>query len=181
MFIPSTLAGSCIDTGEVNKQKLEENMNLAIDAYISQVDGCPCGETQIQLFRGADSSELQSVREKLHVLLKGSNKSKEAVVYAHFELIWAVRSNHMVSGLQSYMFFLSCCYKTDCPRPLCQAGPPQTALTWYPGGPRLTELPLPFPDPARPWGASCTTCKGFCSGHMLRTTTLFLKCQSHLP
>ena len=34
-FIPSTLAGSCMDpnTGEVDNSKLKENMSLAIDAY----------------------------------------------------------------------------------------------------------------------------------------------------
>ena len=42
-FIPSTLAGSCIDrnTGQVNEAKLRENVCLAISAYISRVDGYP--------------------------------------------------------------------------------------------------------------------------------------------
>lgn len=47
-FIPSTLAGSCIDpeTGALDSSKLASNMDLAIDAYIERVDGCPCGENQ---------------------------------------------------------------------------------------------------------------------------------------
>ena len=65
-FIPSTIAGSNInrETGAVDKVKLKENMNLAVDAYISRVDGCPCGNSIINLFRGADSSEQQLQREK---------------------------------------------------------------------------------------------------------------------
>ena len=46
-FIPSTLGGSCTDpnTGRLNKDKLVENLELAISAYSSRVDGSPCGET----------------------------------------------------------------------------------------------------------------------------------------
>lgn len=173
-FIPSTLAGACTNpnTGAIDKEKLKENMSLAVDAYISRVNGCPCGDTEIQLYRGPDSSEQQVVREKLLVFLKGSNKNKEALrrqdptLYAHFQLIWTVRKNHMVTGLPSYIFFLICCYSSDCPHPRCQGGPPQDILTWFPGGPPLTHLPLPFVDPLRPWdGRTCSTCKAFCSGH----------------
>ncbi len=172
-FIPSTLAGTCTnpDTGAVDQCKLKQNMALAIEAYIQRVDGCPCGESQIHLYCGADSSEQQEVREKLLVFLKGSNISKESLrttaptLYANFQLIWKVRENHMVSGLPSYIFFLLCCYKKDCPHPRCQAGMPQTTSTWYPGGPPLSSLPLPVPDRERPWGGTCPTCKGVCSGH----------------
>ena len=56
-FIPSTLAGSYTDpnTGAVNMPVLKENLSRAITAYISRVNGCPCGDTTIQLYRGADS------------------------------------------------------------------------------------------------------------------------------
>ncbi len=172
-FIPSTLAGACYDpdTGAVDQCKLKQNMRLAIEAYIKRVDGCPCGESQIRLYCGAESSEQQEVREKLLIFLKGSNVSKESLrttaptLYTNFQLIWKVRANHMVSGLPSYVFFLLCCYKKDCPHPRCQAGPPQTISTWYPGGPPLSHLPLPIPDKERPWGGTCSTCKGVCSGH----------------
>ena len=63
------------------------------------------------------------------------------------------------------MSIFSCCYKKDCPHPRCKAGPPQSNPTWYPGGPSLSQLPLPIPDPERPWGSTCSNCKGFCSGH----------------
>lgn len=63
-FIPSTLAGSCIDneTGTINSVKLKENVGLAINAYISHVDGCPCGE-------------FHSITPDLEVFLKGSKKT----------------------------------------------------------------------------------------------------------
>ena len=77
-FIPSTMAGWCMDTdtGTVNTSKLKENMDLAIEAYIHRVNGCPCGETIIHLFRGADSTEQQETCDKLLVLIKGSNAKK---------------------------------------------------------------------------------------------------------
>ena len=54
-----TLGGGCTDpnTGAVNEEMLRNNLNLAIAAYISRVDGCPCGDTNIRLYRGADTSE----------------------------------------------------------------------------------------------------------------------------
>ena len=175
-FIPSTLAGSCVDTdtGAINKQKLKDNMNLAIDAYISRVDRCPCGDTEICLYRGPDSSERQEVRDELLIFLKGSNKAKKALrleepsLYTEFQLIWNVRANHMVPDLPSYIFFLICCYDKNCPHPRCQDGPPQSPTTWYPGGPSLLTLPLPVLDLERAWGnPSCSSCMGFCSGHYM--------------
>ena len=172
-FIPSTIAGSCIDpnTGTVDKTKLKENMELAIEAYINRVNGCPCGESPIHLYHGVDSTEQQEMSEKLLIFLKGSNVKKEALrhqmptLYADFELIWKVRSNHMVCGLPSHIFFLKCCYKNSCPHPRCQGGPPSDTLLWYPGGPPISQLPLPVPDTERPWGNTCSSCKLFCSGH----------------
>ena len=175
-FIPSTIAGLNTDreTGAVNKEKLKENMNLAVDVYISRVNGCPCGNSIIHLFRGADSSKQQLQREKLLIFLKGTKKKKEALanndpsLYSYFDHIWKVRKNHMVTGLPSYIFFLLCCYKDQCPHPRCQRGQPSDLSTWYPGGPPLCNLPLPVPDQKRPWGGtSCTTCSGFCAGHYI--------------
>ena len=66
-FIPSTLGGSCVNstTGAVDKDKLKENMMLAIEAYVNRVNGCPCGNSVINLYPGAVSTEHQEVREKL--------------------------------------------------------------------------------------------------------------------
>ena len=79
-FIPSTLGGSCYNqqTGEIDDDKLRRNMDLAIEAYISRVDHCSCGNTCIHLYRGADtctSSHLE-VRDSLLTFLKGSKMAK---------------------------------------------------------------------------------------------------------
>ena len=71
----------------------------------------------------------------------------------------------MVSDLPSYVFFLLCCFKPDCPHPRCQCGRPESPLTWYPGGPPLFQLPLSASDSQRPWGGHCDSCNGVCSGH----------------
>ena len=176
-FIPSTLGGSCLnpDTGCIDQQKLKENnyLDLAITAYISRVDGCPCGKTTIRLFRDSDSRTYQVIQKNLDILLKGSKKQKKVLeqaqpeLYAKFQEVWSVRSEHMVVDLpSSYIFFLKCCFKPGYIHPLCQQGPQHAVSTWYPGGPSLNCLPFPFPDPSRPWSdPKCTVCKGFCDGH----------------
>ena len=174
-FIPSTLAGSCTnpETGAIDQERVNKNMDLAITAYINRVDGCPCGDAKISLFKGANSQKWQEKRKKLLVFLKGSKKQKQALLqedsdlYFHFENIWKIRNSHMIQGLPcQYIFFLYCCYREDCIHPICQAGKPASPARWYPGGPPLTHLPLPIPDESRPWGGeSCKSCKSFCAGH----------------
>jgi hypothetical protein len=174
-FIPSTLGGSCMDpkTGKVDKQKLEHNLSLAIDAYISRVDGSPCGETNIKLFRGSDSSNIQSVCAGLNIFLKGSKKAKllfhsqKPQLYTEFETVWGIRNRHLVHGLpSSYIFFLKCCFQSNCPHPICSKGGSSQDYTWYPNGPSISIMPLLSIDPERPWGnATCNDCKGFCTGH----------------
>jgi len=71
-------------------------MELAIEAYMSRVNHCPCGDTVIHLFKGANSKEQQKF-EGNFVLLKGSQKSKHELqeisdLYAWFESVWAVRN-----------------------------------------------------------------------------------------
>ena len=120
-FIPSTIAGSnfCNSTGGVDEGKLKENLNLAMTAYISRVNGCPCGDTFIQLFRGSDLSQFQKINASLEIFLKGSMKqkhdlhNKEPELYTCFEKVWNIRNKHMVKNLPPYIFFLKCCYKDD--------------------------------------------------------------------
>ena len=71
----STLGGSCMNpnTGQIDEEKLKTNMNSAIEAYISRVSGCPCGNTTIQFYRGFDSSDDLA---KLLIFSKGSKKQK---------------------------------------------------------------------------------------------------------
>lgn len=87
-FIPSTLTGTCVDpeTGKINEDKLSNNMELAIDAYISRVNGTPCRTTAIQLFIGVTNSSHVRNRESLLIFLKGSKKEKERLKHANPEL-----------------------------------------------------------------------------------------------
>ena len=76
-YIPSTLADSCIDPQRaICEDKLKCNLSIAIDAYISRVDGCCCGDTTIHLYKGAESCVSKVDREKLLVFLKGSKWEK---------------------------------------------------------------------------------------------------------
>ena len=79
----------------------------------------------------------------------------------------------MISSLPSqYLFYLRCCYQPDCIHSVCRAEKPQERL-WYSDGPPLSFLPLPTPDPARPYGnTACQEWKGFCMGHYLRPDQL---------
>ena len=80
--------------------------------YIERCNRAPCGDTQIVLFQGADSSKLQEAHPDLMTFLKGSSKTKtklkkeKAELYAQFEKIWAVREWHVVKELPSqYIYF----------------------------------------------------------------------------
>ena len=77
-------------TGKINVEKVKENLSLAIDAYISRVDGCPCGDTTIKLYKGPDSTTCQKMRSKLTVFLKGSNKRKEELRKSDPELLYVL-------------------------------------------------------------------------------------------
>ena len=124
-FIPSTLAGSSIDKefGKIDEHKLQ-NLHLAISAYISRVDECPCGDTNIRLYEGFTSVEHHATTEKLEIFLKGSNQQKNAlqlenpIMFSHFERIWNIRKRHIVQGLPStYVFFWKCCFLPECQHP----------------------------------------------------------------
>jgi hypothetical protein len=177
-FIPSTLAGPCTDpdSGNISASRLQKNLELAITAYISRVNGCPCGDGKINLYRGSNSESFQNISDSLEIFLKGSKKKREDLrhnvpkLYEEFKKIWDIRNDHMVSGLpESYVFFLKCCYKPDCKHPVC-VSQIRKELTWFPGGPSISKLPFPSPDPVRPWGSTtCNSCKEFCPGHYHNT------------
>ena len=75
-FIPSTIAGSNIDrdTGALNKENF--NMNMAVDAYISRVDGCLCGNScaklPVQALRVSISEDGGGKEERVWRTDKGS-------------------------------------------------------------------------------------------------------------
>ena len=172
-FIPSTLKGSCVsvETGMVDNDKLKENLDVAIDAYISRVDGTPCGDTTIHLYKGAKDSEQVKSRTNLLTFLKGSSKAKvglkqkEPEQYAYFQKVWDLRSRHMVSELPiQYVYMLTCCYQPECCHPQCKKGKPLSPLRWYDGGPAINMLPLLVVDEQRPWESYCEQCSN-CTGH----------------
>ena len=116
----------------MNIPVLKENLSQAITAYIRRVNGCPCGDTTIQLYRGADStSEYQIMRPHLFTFLKGSKAAKEKLrqenseMHAEFQFVWGIRRRHLVHDLPAqYIFLLVCCFEKDCPHSICQKGRP---------------------------------------------------------
>jgi len=55
-------------------------MDDASDIYISHTNGAPCGDTQIQLFKGADSNHNQDLRAGILIFLKGNATQKQLLM-----------------------------------------------------------------------------------------------------
>ena len=115
VFIPSTLGGTCMgpNTGKIDKQKYENNMQLATDVYINRINQAPCGDTIIHLYRGANSLEHQETRKYFLQYAKGTKKQKEILkkekpeLYDYFDEVWQLKEWHSIKGLPSrYVFFL---------------------------------------------------------------------------
>ena len=173
LFIPSTLGGSCTESSQINKEKYKNNMELATEVYMNRVNGCPCGDTVIELYKGADSTKQQEDRVHILQYLKGSKvelKKQNPSMYEYCEKVWQIRQNHMMKNMPSnYIFFLVCCYDTKCSHPLCSQGGSGGLPKWFESGPLISHLPLPIPDPSRCYGIpSCQECKGFCCGHFMK-------------
>ena len=181
LFIPSTLNGSCLEgDGKINHEKMQENLSSAIEIYISRVSGAPCGSAQIELYRGANSTEHQKENDLVKIFLKGNKAEKQALeeehpaLYAKIKSIWELKKRHENKNVPSkYVYSLLCCYQRDCIHSLCKNGRPAINPTWYPGGPPLTYFPLPTKDPERPFGQeNCSQCKSECAGHYLKPKLL---------
>ena len=127
IFIPSTLCGSNVDTktGKVDRQRFMENMDKEADVYISRVDGSPCGETTINLFKGADSTSNQELRARLLQYLKGSKVFKRKLqesdpqMYDFIDRIWQIRNDHMVEDLPPQYIFISSAVSSLAASTLC--------------------------------------------------------------
>ena len=117
----------------------------------------------------------QEKRTHLETVLKGSQVRKQELrvksptLYDSFEEIRNLWERHMVKGLpKNYIFQLLPCYHNGCPHPVCLSGKPLEEKCWYEGGPLLSYLPIPVPDPNRLWkGSACKTCQGDCFDHFL--------------
>ena len=102
VFIPSTLGGSCFnsDTGTIDHNQLKENLELATDVYINRYNQCPCGDTVIQLYRGANSYKWQELRPLLNVFLKGKQQQVNELeqqnpeAYSFFKSVVCQKSPH---------------------------------------------------------------------------------------
>ncbi len=155
LFIPSTLSGSNFDdSGRVDPAKLQENMKLATEVYINRVQGAPCSGTTVLLKAGEQDEYYSGRRQNLLTFLKGSQKAKSALKeedIKYFTEIWSVASRHSNKNLpKQYGIHYTLCGKADCIHPRCQNGETSENVTWFPGGPPVTWLPLPVPDLDRP-------------------------------
>ncbi len=156
----STISGSNCDNeiGTINQAKLKEN---------SRVNGCPCGDTNIQLIQGSDSSHLQGISIGLDTFLKGSKEQKgklqnqQPELYKRFQRVWDVHNRHY--GYVVVPVFSQVLLWEGLPTSCV----PITPLRWYPDWTTVHYLPFLFPDPQRPWGGMCETCKDFCCGHYI--------------
>lgn len=107
---------------------MKENLDSAIDVYISRVNGIPCASTQIHLFKGEGNSHYQEETELFRTYVKG-NKEAKARIEEHpnmgdkFKATLKVRDDHMRKDLPvKYAFVLQCCYKEGCTHPICMEG-----------------------------------------------------------
>ena len=173
LFILSNLNGSCFDpsSGKVDQSRLKQNMDLATDVYIGRANGAPCGDTTIQLFKGADSASNQELRRDVLIFLKGTKNQKTQMKREKPERwefiydVWKVKNGHLVPP--QYVFLLKCCNMDSCKHPLCVKK--VDLPSWFPGGPSLEYFPLPIVDQLYPWGSTdCHKCPGrICYGHFL--------------
>ena len=78
LFISSNLYGTCFnpETGEIDREQLQRNMDQATEIYISPTNGAPCGDTKIQLFKGPDSTANQELHTDVLLFLKGTKFQK---------------------------------------------------------------------------------------------------------
>eukprot|EP00731_Ephydatia_muelleri_P021108 Em0013g835a len=111
-----------------------------------------------------DDGHSQGSRHQKH-LLSISHPS----YYEEFKTICELQSRHKIKDLPNqYLFAVVCCLKQDCIHPMCRSGAYQLPI-WYNGGPSIRYLPLPIPDPERPYGGNCSECKnGECYGHFMK-------------
>lgn len=181
VFIPSTLHGSCrSESGQIDQSLLHKNLEAAIDVYISRVDGAPCASTQIHMYKGAESATERKESKLLNIFLKGKKKQKEELkanhpeMYQKFERVWQLRERHLCNPLfpSKYLFYLLCCYQPNCIHPVCQRERSDPQRCWYSSGPNLQFVPIPTPDPLKPYGGQCEECKGLCAGHFMKPDKL---------
>ena len=169
-------------------------MEAAPQVYLDRVNDIPLGSSVIKIYRGAtdqQAAQIKQERTELLVFLRGTKqakkepKEKKPDQYYHFEEIWSLherRATHVKNLPNEYVFALRASYEAECNYPICQGGRPADELVWCTGGPSVQFLPLPVPDPKRPWGSKeCMTCNEFCTGHFMCLQTVLATESSDLP
>ena len=89
LYIPSTLGGPVHTAKGTDEDQLKKNLDLAADVYISRVQGTPCGEAKVQLYKGADGPEAKKLLNRRQMLLKflsGKSTEKESLQRNHPEM-----------------------------------------------------------------------------------------------
>ena len=140
------------------------SLELATDVYINYVNKRPCGDTVIHLFKGADSSNNQHIRDQLKIF-QGQESSSNSKLYSLLNEVWSVQQHHMIAWS---MFFLVCCFDHNCIHLRCKESGNmcQEMLTWFPGGP--DHLWHTFPSLFQiEIGLGEAQCSGFCAGRFL--------------
>ena len=56
----------------MDPERLKSNMDLATNFYIDHVNGAPCGDAEIQLFKGSDATAYLEQRQDVLTFLKGT-------------------------------------------------------------------------------------------------------------
>ena len=82
LFIPSTLTGPNITGQGLDCDRLATNLDVAIDVYINRVNGAPCGESEIALYKGAIDEHAERLQDRCHellIFLKGLKKMKSTL------------------------------------------------------------------------------------------------------
>lgn len=155
LFIPSTLNGSNYGPNGLDEKKLKKNLEEATEVYIDRVQGASCCGSPVLLMKGAVADMHR--RQYLLTFLKGSKKAKEKLqskepeLYNYFQDVWTVRNNHINTSVPTnYVFHLTLCGKSTCVHPRCKRGETSAHTKGFKGGPPVTWLPIPVPDPDRP-------------------------------
>ena len=127
------------------------------------IDKCPCADTYIHLYRGADASVHLETRDRLLIFLKGSKTAKDTLRQEKPNcMIGSNWCGMSAKTICSVYFMLNCCFDKECPHPVCKKGRPSEMPRWYKDGPAITHLPLPVVDMDRPWeNTICSACKAF--------------------
>ena len=115
------------------------------------------------MYKGAESATERQESKLLNIFLKGKKKQKEEL-----------EANHLCNPLfpSKYIFYLLCCYQPNCIHPVCQRERCDPQRCWYSSRPNLKFVPIPTPDPLRPYGGQCEECKDLCAGHFMKPDKL---------